>query len=165
MKRLVFVLSALMLPLPAAANIEFQYYDRNPSDGFSITNMDGCPLQDVEIIFDLKSSIGGVVFDTQPGPPGLNRSQDVSILEGEDYLTQTPFVQDGSHTMTLEIKLLPPEGVILIGLDTDFVYGGQGAMMYTPQIDGGLVKMTDAAPVAFDNQGTAIIPGQCGIIS
>ena len=153
MKRLVVSLSFALLATPALADVEVQFYTAN--DGFSVTNLGGCPLTDVEIEINMASSLGGLVFDTFPGPPGLNQSQSLRIIRGGDYLSQTPVVKDGSTKMTLIIKELPSDGYIVIALDTD---SNESAWSNIPEIKGGFAKMTGSETAVFDSVGTALIP-------
>ena len=153
MKRLAVSVSFFLIATPAMAEIQVQFYTAN--DGFLITNLDNCPLSDVEIKIDMSSSSGALVFDTFPGPPGLNQSQSLRILSGSDFLSQTPVVRDGSQKLTLAVKELPSDESILIALDTD---SRDSAWSNTEEIKGSVVTISGSETAAFNNKGTALIP-------
>jgi len=160
-KRVAVLLSLFLNSTPAMAEVEVQFYTEN--DGFSITNLDGCPLTDVEVKIDISSSLGGLVFDTFPGPPGLNRSQSLRIVGGSGYLAQTPVVRDGSQILTLKVKELPSEESVLIALDTD---SKTSAWSDTGDIKGSTVVISDSEAVTFNDRGTAHVPnGSCAHVS
>ena len=161
MKHIAVFLSLFLFTTPAMAEIEVQFYVEN--DGFSITNLDGCPLSDVEIKIDISSSSGALVFDTFPGPPGLNQSQSLRILRGSDFLSQTPAVKDGSQKLTLAVKELPSDESILVALDTD---SPDSAWSSRKEIKGSVVTISGHEPVAFNTNGTALVlNGNCKQVS
>ncbi|NNC37411.1 MAG: hypothetical protein EX271_08995 [Acidimicrobiales bacterium] len=162
MKRIVISTLLLLLASPAVADVEVQFHAEY-NDGFSITNLNGCPLTDVEVEINMTTSVGTLVFDTFPGPPGLNQSQSLRILSGGDFLAQTPAVRDGSQTLILNIKELPSDGMIIVALDTDSKHS---AWSNTEEIKGGFAKITDSELTVFNNKGTALVPtGNCSEVS
>ena len=150
--------SLSLMASPAAADIEVSF-SAGQIEGFTITNLDACPLENTTIEIDMRPSIGGLVIDTEAGPPGLNRAQAFGVLFGEDYLSQVPVVRDGGDKIVLQVRDLPGEEFIMLTMDTDHMKLGGGAVAFTEHIEDGTVIIGDNEPVTFDAGGFALIPG------
>lgn len=146
------------LASPAAADVEVQFFGYN-GDNFIIANTDACPLIDSTIEIDLSPTAGGVFFDVSAAPPGYQRPRPFEITFGEDFLAEVPKVKDGDTSVLLKVKHLPPESIIRFSVDTDFEKLGSGASVYTSHVEGGLIRISDADAVTFDEDGFALVPG------
>lgn len=81
MTALLFLL-ALLLPLPAMAQIEVQFTEGSPADVFTMTNT-GCELGKTNVVLDLSGSAGGLFFDTEPGGDGVDVFQPFETTSGK----------------------------------------------------------------------------------
>lgn len=157
----IYILGTILALIctPALADVSIQFDSERGTDSFTITNMDACPLEKETIKIDLELSLGGLIFDTVQGGPGLNRATEFSVMRGEHYLALTPVVRDGDNQLTLDVDKLPGDATIILSLDTDFLKGGSGAEVFTPLIEGGRVKISNGDAHAFDHTGYVLVPG------
>lgn len=160
-KKAAWILFVTSLAVPAAADVEVQFYGNN-GDSFIIANIDACPLIDSTIEIDLSPTLGGVFFDVSEASPGYQRSRPFELSVGEEYLEEVPEVKDGDTSIVFKVKDLPGDGIIRFTLDTDFTKMGSGAHVYTSLVEGGLVRISYAEAVTFDEDGYANVPvGAC----
>ena len=64
MRNLIVFAVLTMLPLAAQANISVRFIESAPKDSFVFTNQANCDLGPVDIVLDLSTTQGKLIFDT-----------------------------------------------------------------------------------------------------
>lgn len=160
-RKAAWILLAMSLAAPAAADVEVQFFG-NRGDNFVIVNTGACSVRDARIEIDLGPTVGGVFFDVSDAPPGYQYPQPFRLWVGAEYLEDIPVVKDGDTKIVLNVKSLPGGSFIRFSADTDFEKEGSGAYTNTSFVEGGFVRISNADDAVFDEDGYAFVAvGDC----
>lgn len=154
---------ALILPLPAMAQIEARFIESAPKDTFTFVNT-GCALGAAELVLDMKESAGGLIFDTESGGAGVEVFQPFEATAGAVASVQ---VSDGAPSLRLSVPDWPEGGEVSFTIDVDDVlrHGELGQTQVSgSEIAGAALVVTVAGQRAigsFDNTNRASVRGLC----
>lgn len=104
---------------PAAADIQFRFYEGAPTDSFVMYNDGSCGLGPMTVTWDLSQSAAGLYFDTTGTGAGVQVYQPFALVAGRDFVKSITPVRDGSKTVTITINDLAPRETIVFTIDVD----------------------------------------------
>lgn len=100
-------------------NVEISFTESAPKDIFDIRNKSDESWTLVSLAFDLTSSHGGLIFDTDVGGPGENVAQPFERAGGNAQLVTTPTVSDGDAAMLMLFSGFAPGQSFVFTIDLD----------------------------------------------
>ena len=157
----ILTIAALGLSiLPAFADIGVRFSESAPKDSFEITNLAECDLVATEVVVDLGTSAGGLIFDVTGTGAGVEVFQPFELIAGADALTNLPEIGDGDRQVVLPIRRLAPGKRIAFTIDVDDTIGPRGIMVSGSEIEGAEVRVKAAGTTVvgrFSRQGEAVV--------
>jgi len=112
------IMTMALLAAPARATVEATFIESAPKDRFIIENTGPCPLERSQMVIDLATSAGRLIFDTRAAGPGVDVFQPFEVAEGELELDAAA-VEDGGSRLTLRMGALPAGAQAAFTIDVD----------------------------------------------
>jgi hypothetical protein len=129
MRRLLTGLAALLVALPAWADIEVRFVEGAPKDRFVFTNTGGCATGPLTLTLDLAGSAAGLIFDVTQAGAGVQVYQPFEVVTGGTLLTAAPQVRDGDTRLVLSLSDLPVGQRLEFTIDVDDTAGSRATLV------------------------------------
>lgn len=155
MKRAPFFaicLGAVLMALPAMADIQLTFQEGAPKDRFTLTNLSGCALPALSLTLDLAPSASGVIFDVTESGAGVEVFQPFDLVSGAEILLQASEVRDGDQQLDLALSQMGPGQSLAFTIDVDDTSGQRGIT-----VSGGELAGATLAVRVGDREVTAVI--------
>jgi hypothetical protein len=146
--------------LPAFADIGVRFIESAPKDRFEITNLAACDVVATDVVVDLGTAAGGLIFDVTGAGAGVEVFQPFDLVAGADALAAVPKVADGDTQVALSIRRLAPGKRIAFTIDVDDTVSPRGIMVSGSEIQGAVVRVNAAGTTAsgrFSRQAEAVV--------
>lgn len=161
---LIGAAALLLMSESVHADVIVRFHEAAPKDKFVISNRSNCKLADGSMIFDLRPTTAGLLFDTAPSGPGENVAQPFEIARSSGVTVSSLPVPDGASIAELRFGNFTPEGEVEVTVDVDdsVPSGPRGVQMIDPsEIAGARVVISMRSRTfpagVFDRRGVARI--------
>lgn len=160
MKHLKFSIAIACTAVPAAADLTARFYEGAPTDRFELEYSGACLLSDLVVKIDLGASAAGLILDVTARGAGVSVYQPLTVVAGEDLLSEVPAVQDGDTLITLPVSQLDTGDWIAFTLDVDDTKGSGPTMISGAEITGAQISVESAygrSTADFDEEAIATL--------
>ena len=166
----ILAISAMLFVVPnavladshgCAVNMSVRFVKGAPVDRFVITNESKVAIAQAEVLFDLRPSVGKLIFDTQSGGSGVEVFQP---FQSEDT---TLDVADGAEGLRMPLNGLAGEASTSFNIDVDdrLIASELGQIRVSgSEMQGAVVTVvvgTDSYGAVFDGKNKAVFGADC----
>ena len=137
----------------SAAEIRFSFIENAPKDRFSIINGAACETGPIEVIIDLSTSAGKLVFDTTEAGVGVEVYQPFDLVAGTEFVLSATPVSDGDHMVHMALSDLPPGAEVGFTIDVD------------DRLENGALGQTRVAGSEIEGAAATVISRTSGAVS
>lgn len=153
--RLFLIAAGLICASTANADgLLVQFADGAPKDSLTLSNM-GCPIREATIVFDLRDTPAGLIFDVTAAGAGVEVFQPVEVMQGDVVVSP---VADGGQVLHLYVPHLPTGDSIRLTADLDDTTSGRQITVNGSEMIGAKVSISygnTAQTSAFNADGIA----------
>ena len=103
----------------AKAEMQFSFVESAPKDSFRIINNAACATGAVEVIIDLSTSAGNLVFDTTDTGAGVEVYQPFELVTGAEHVLSATPISDGDSMVHINLSSLSPGDEVVFTIDVD----------------------------------------------
>ena len=105
--------------MAASADMRLRFVESAPKDSFHIENVGACAIGGVELVIDLSTSAGRLVFDVTDAGAGVEVYQPFQLVAGEDRVISAIPVTDGDDMAHLTLREMAPGDKVVFTIDVD----------------------------------------------
>lgn len=99
--------------------MRLRFVESAPKDSFHIENVGECSVGGVELVIDLSTSAGRLVFDVTDAGAGVEVYQPFQLVAGEDRVISAIPVTDGDDMAHLTLREMDPGDKVVFTVDVD----------------------------------------------
>lgn len=121
MKPLFLVVTVATFAWPLLAfsqGLSLEFRESAPTDSFTIINTSACTV-DANVVIDLTSSQGRLIFDTTAKGAGVEVFQPFEIVSGAEFVAKIPNINDGDKSALIALQGLSVGGKVVFTIDLD----------------------------------------------
>jgi hypothetical protein len=154
----LLAVSAIVFAATAQADIRISIEEGAPKDRFTIENTGSCAINAAEVLLDMTTSRGKLIFDVTGAGAGVDVFQPFEIVAGAAALAARPQVLDGQSKIALNIAALQPGESIRFTIDVDDTLGAREITVTGAEIAGAVARYAKGGNVysaAFSEKAVA----------
>lgn len=116
---LAALLGSIALGRIANADVVASFEDGAPKDRFAIRYEGACDAGPLDIVIDLSTSVGRLIFDATEKGAGVEVFQPFELTAGADRVIEASPVRDGDQRITLTVSGLSDGDLVAFTIDVD----------------------------------------------
>lgn len=109
----------VLMATPLVAEIRFSFIESAPKDSFNITNDAACATGPLEVMIDLSTSAGKLIFDTTDAGAGVEVFQPFDLIAGGEFVLSASPIADGDDKMQMTLSSMSPGAEVVFTIDVD----------------------------------------------
>jgi len=152
--------AAMMIALPATADVLVEFDEGAPKDRFTVTGLGECMTGPADVTIDLSGSAAGLIFDVTGEGAGVQVFQPFEASSSGDALLGATEVRDGDTEITLRLRDIASGTSVSFTIDVDDTTGGREITVSGSEIIGASVRVLNEQgefEARFSEDGTALV--------